>query len=162
VECGKDEPAGTEVRSGGRGRETRAVIPPKGAHLESATWHRLRTTTSRWTMLTSHLPSPFQDLEHLVEEWAIATTSARVEKRLQSTIEHLGSFYRQLAPRADAVLTYLKTVALADISTHDANLLRLMLTLAEVSPAIEWYGRPDGAVGLDSRRMKLVTEFRRV
>ena len=113
-------------------------------------------------MSSPRLPSAFHDLEPLLDEWAIDTTAARVEKRLQSTIEQLDGFYRQLAPRAAAVLEHLKTVSLDDISLPDAHLLRLMLTLAEVSPAIEWYGRPDGAVGLDTRRVKLVTEFRRV
>ena len=45
------------------------------------------------------------------------------------------------------------------MSERDSNLLRLLLTLAEVSPAIEWYGRPDGAIGLDSRRFELILEL---
>jgi hypothetical protein len=110
----------------------------------------------------SLLPNEFEDLDALVEEWAIPTSSARAEKRLQSTIECLEGFYNRLAPRAEGALAYLQTIALEGMSERDSNLLRLLLTLAEVSPAIEWYGRPDGAIGLDSRRFKLVLELSRV
>jgi hypothetical protein len=113
-------------------------------------------------MSMSLLPDEFRDLDDLVEEWAIPTSNARAEKRLQSTMERLTEFYKRMTPRAAHSLAYLQTVGLEGLSASNANLLRLLLTLAEVSPAIEWYGRPDGAIGLDSRRFKLVLELGQV
>ncbi|MFT4585471.1 MAG: hypothetical protein ACI915_005437 [Gammaproteobacteria bacterium] len=54
-------------------------------------------------------------------------------ERLRSTIECLEAFYNRMAPRAERALAYLQTVALDDISEPNANSLRLLLTLAEVS-----------------------------
>ena len=113
-------------------------------------------------MSTDRLPVEFQDLDGLVDEWAIATSGARADKRLTSTIETLRAFYDQLEPHAASALAYLQGITLEALTTTDATLLRLLLTLAEVSPAIEWYGRPDGAIGMDSRRLRLIVELGRV
>jgi hypothetical protein len=42
--------------------------------------------------------------------------------------------------RADAALEYLSTLKLGELDTGQTNLLRLLCSLAEVGPAVEWFG----------------------
>ena len=75
-------------------------------------------------MSADRLPVEFQDLDGLVDEWAIATSGARADQRLTSTIETLRAFYDQLEPRAASALAYLQGITLEALTTTDATLLR--------------------------------------
>lgn len=102
------------------------------------------------------LPHGFEQLAPLLREWALADSAARSNKRQDSSIETLRSFYEAMAPLARPAVEYLKTIPLGDMPPEAERLLKLMLSLAEVSPAVEWYNSPQVYDGFDVRRLRPV------
>lgn len=64
----------------------------------------------------------------------------------------LEEFYAALLPRAEEALVHLSNFKLGKLPEKEACLLKLLLSLAEVTPAIEWYGQPRVIDGLDPER----------
>lgn len=90
----------------------------------------------------SLLPPDFADLEPFVADWVHADASGRMAKRLSSGMPEIKAFYRAMLPRGEAALAYLKGFQLGAVPDDAAQLLKLMLMLAEVAPAVEWYDDP--------------------
>lgn len=88
------------------------------------------------------LPEQFADLEGLVAEWVHPDVVSRMAKRQGSSIADLKAFYETMLPRGEAALAHLRQFALGELPAEVENLLRLMLMLAEVAPAVEWYNDP--------------------
>jgi hypothetical protein len=101
--------------------------------------------------VTSLLPPQFADLERF-GDWALATESARLQRRLRSSMEELNAFYSGMLPRTAAVLEYLNGFPLAELDEPQRRLMYLALSLAEVSGAVELYGQPDHPFGIDMTR----------
>lgn len=99
-------------------------------------------------------PEGFEDLERLAE-WALPTEIERHERRLSSTIEELQDIYDAVLARIDEMLAYLNKTPLNELPPPDQRLLNLALSLAEVAPAIEFYGQPEVVDGFDSNRLKI-------
>ncbi len=99
-------------------------------------------------------PEGYEDLDHLAA-WALPTEIERHERRLSSTIEELREIYDAVLARIDEILTYLNKTPLDELSPRQQNLLNLTLSLAEVAPAIEFYGQPEVVDGFDSKRLKI-------
>ena len=60
--------------------------------------------------------------------------------------------------RADAALAYLSGFELGSLNREQENLLKLCLSLAEIGPAVEWYGAPEVSDGYDPKLVPLVIE----
>jgi len=103
------------------------------------------------------LPDGFADLAPLVADWAHDGVVARMTRRQSSTIAELKAFYEVMLPRGEAVLAHLRQYPLGDLPPEVENLLRLMLMLAEVAPAVEWYNDPMVYDGFPIQRV----QFRR-
>lgn len=86
------------------------------------------------------LPPTFSDLEPWVA-WSLAKETERSHKRQASTQAELRQFYEAMLPRTQAVLTYLNQFSLDALPEEAKRLLYLALSLAEVSPAIELFGK---------------------
>ena len=102
------------------------------------------------------LPAPFVGLEPFVH-WALATEWERFIARESSSREELQMFYDAMMPRAPAIVEYLNRFPLDRMPEDAARLLRMALSVVEVSIAIELYRQPSAFNGFDRTRLK-VTE----
>ena len=102
------------------------------------------------------LPARFATLERFCADWVLPDSSARHAKRLASDYADIKAFYDALLAVAPDVLAYLGERQLGQLDTADSNLLKLMLSLAEVGPAVEWYQQPAVIDGWPAERFPLV------
>lgn len=105
---------------------------------------------------SSLLPPEFAALEPWVEGWVLPDSTARLEKRLTTPLPAIRAFYDALLPQAEAALQYLSTRQLGALTEAEERLLKLLLSLAEMGPAIEWYGTGTYPDPFDARRFPLV------
>ena len=102
----------------------------------------------------SVLPRGFEALEPFVADWVQPDAAARMAKRQASTIEQIRSFYDVILPLGEKALAYLRDFPLGNMPPEAERLLKLMLALAEVGPAVEWYNDPFVYDGFDIRRTR--------
>lgn len=109
------------------------------------------------------LPAPFRDLEGLAAEgWCLGAERQRVAKRHASSPAALRDFYERFSPRLEAVVSYLDS---ADGSPNafgerDQNLMNLLLSMAEVSFAVEKFGSDEASYrGIEASRFVPVHEI---
>ncbi len=107
----------------------------------------------------SLLPKGFKPLEPWVAEWVLADSRARLEKRISTPANHIRAFYDAMLAQAPAALAYLATRQLGALDAAEERLLKLLLSLAEMGPAVEWYGKGDTIDGFDARRFRLVEQM---
>lgn len=104
------------------------------------------------------LPSGFEALEPFIAYWVLPDSVARSARRQSADMTVIREFYEAILPLADSAARYLQGVRLGEMRPEDERLLKLMLSLAEVAPAVEWYGQPQVYDGFDIRRMTLVRQ----
>jgi hypothetical protein len=97
-------------------------------------------------------PSDFGDLERF-SGWVLETEKERHAKRYDASMEEIRDFYDTLKPRMDAVVAYLNQFPLAEMPGEVHRLFLLGLSLMEVSPAIEMFGRQRAVEGFDANQM---------
>ena len=107
----------------------------------------------------SRLPKGFASLERWLDDWVLADSSARLDKRMRSSLEELRAFYDGMLPHAEAALAYLAQCRLGELDEAEERLLKLMLSLAEVGPAIEWYGTGNYPDAFDPKRFPLIVQL---
>ncbi|MDA0824131.1 MAG: hypothetical protein O3C28_17170 [Proteobacteria bacterium] len=105
------------------------------------------------------LPRGFAKLECLVDEWVLPNSQARSEKRFSTSPEELRTFYNTMLEHAEKALASLQKCQLGELSSEQETLLKLMLSLAEVGPAVEWYGEVQATDSFDSRRFPLSVQM---
>ena len=105
---------------------------------------------------TPLLTSAFNELSDLVAGWALTDSTARLEKRLTTPAEEIKAFYDRMLPRAPEALAFLAERRLGALTREEEALLKLLLSLAEMGPAIEWYGTGTYPDAFDARRFPLV------
>lgn len=88
------------------------------------------------------LPAGFEVLEPFTETWVLPDAAARMAMRQASRIEDLRTFYHAMLPMGEAALAWLRGYELGALPPEGERLLKLMLALAEVAPAVEWYDDP--------------------
>jgi hypothetical protein len=104
-------------------------------------------------MSNSILPSDFQDLEPYAD-WALSTETLRNAKRTHSSQDQLKTFANAILPRVDAIATHVDSYAETSLPESSERLFLMLLSLAEVAPAIEYYGQPTVVDGYDNIRFK--------
>lgn len=102
----------------------------------------------------SSLPAGFEALEPFVADWALEDAVARMARRQASGIEEIRRFYDAMLPLGEAALQHLRQFQLGDLPVESERLLKLMLSLAEVAPAVEWYGDPRVYDGFPIERIR--------
>lgn len=86
------------------------------------------------------LPPGFEDLEPFAIYWAVAGQNERRYQRCDTTFEEVKRFYDAMQPRADAAMNYLADFPLREMPGPEARLMRMVLSLAQASMAIEIQG----------------------
>jgi len=103
---------------------------------------------------SSVLPAPFVGLEPFVH-WSLATERERFMARESSSREELQMFYDAMMPRMAAIVEYLNRYPLDRMPDEAMRLLRMALSVVEVSIAIELYRQPKAYNGFDRARLKV-------
>lgn len=117
----------------------------------------MSTTTDEIT--ASGLPAEFADLEPFAG-WIIETQDARYDHRLASSMDEMQALYDAMLPRMPAVIEYCNRYPADDLPDHVRNLMRLTLSLIQVSFPVEAWRQarvPDsGAAAISCIREPLV------
>ncbi len=100
---------------------------------------------------TISLPAGFADLEQFTV-WCKPTEAERNKQRRASEFSDIQALYDAVLPRLDQIFEFLTTYSLDDMPADVRALLELTLALAEVAPAVEWYGQPTVTDGFDPER----------
>lgn len=107
----------------------------------------------------SRLPKGFAALEGWLDDWVLVDSTARFEKRRTTPLAEIRAFYDGMLPHAEAALAWLAERQLGELDEAGERLLKLMLSLAEMGPAIEWYGSGSFPDPFDARRFPLVVQL---
>jgi hypothetical protein len=83
------------------------------------------------------LPPGFEDLVPFVSYWAVAGQNERRHQRCDASFDEIKRFYEAMLPRADEAMQLLAAFPLRDMPGPQARLMRLVLSLAQASMAIE-------------------------
>ena len=109
--------------------------------------------------MTSPLPPGFAPLERYVETWVLPDAAARMVQRQASRIDDLKEFYEAMLPMGEAALAWLRGYELGALPPEGERLLKLMLALAEVAPAVEWYNDPRVFDGFPVERIRYMRQI---
>lgn len=105
------------------------------------------------------LPEGFEALLPFVSTWVLPDASARMAKRQASSIEEIRRFYDAIVPMGERALDYLRPYKLGELPPEGENLLKLMLALVELGPAVEWYDNPQVYDGFPIGRIRYVRQI---
>jgi hypothetical protein len=100
------------------------------------------------------LPAPFVGLEPFAH-WALATEWERFMARESSSREELQMFYDAMMPRMAAIVEFLNRFPLDRMPEDALRLLRMALSVVEVSIATELYRQPNAINGFDRARLEI-------
>ncbi|MGE3691210.1 MAG: hypothetical protein AB7F98_07510 [Novosphingobium sp.] len=100
------------------------------------------------------LPAGFEALEPFVADWCLPDSLARMAKRRASSMDDIKAFYDVAIAQADRALKYLRAFPLGAVPPAEERLLKLMLSLAEVGPAVEWFDSPHVYDGFDATKIR--------
>lgn len=103
-------------------------------------------------MSEAFLPEQFRELEQW-KAWSLATEQERSDRRQASTMEDIKAFYAAMLARMEEVLPYLDQFSVDALPEDATRLFYLMLSLAEVAPAVEQFGQPSVVDGYDVKRV---------
>jgi hypothetical protein len=107
-------------------------------------------------MISKKLPPGFQDLEPLVERWALPTERQRNVQHLSCSMGEVKEYYDALLARADDIIAHLQELEANgrpnSIPQESKNLFYLLLSLAEVSQSVEVHGQIGVVDGFPSHR----------
>jgi hypothetical protein len=90
------------------------------------------------------LPKGFEDLAPFVAEWGhLETHDQRYLQRQKLSMERLNAYYEVVMPRMEAIFEHLDSFTYGEeLPPAEALLFRVVMGMAEVSQAVELYGRP--------------------
>ena len=100
------------------------------------------------------LPAGFEALEPFVETWVLPDSLARMARRRASSMDDIRAFYEVTIQLADRALAHLRAFKLGELPGEEERLLKLMLSLAEVGPAVEWFDSPHVYDGFDATKIR--------
>ena len=104
------------------------------------------------------LPEGFEILES-VAAWSLPTETERIKRRQASSFAEIAEFRDAVLPELPRIFEYLNAKDLGTLSATDENLLFLMLALAEIAPAVEFYRQAAVIEGFDALRFMPVENF---
>lgn len=100
----------------------------------------------------SRLPAGFESLESWVDTWSLATETERYTRRHASRQEDMVAFRDAMLPALDGAVEYLNRFPLDSMPEDALRLYHLVMSLAEVAPAVELYGQPAAPDSFDPAR----------
>jgi hypothetical protein len=110
-------------------------------------------------MSETNLPQGFEMLEPFTTDWVLPDAVGRMHKRQASTMADIKIFYDAMLPHGVPALDYLKQFTLGALPPEGERLLKLMLALAEIAPAVEWYNGPQVTDGFPVQRIRYLRQI---
>ena len=104
------------------------------------------------------LPEGFSIVQKFLDVWSLSDSRARAHKRQTTAMNEIQAFYDAMRPLSAAAIDYLNDYALGELNAEGENLLKLMLSFAEISTAVEWYGSPSVPDSIDNARFELICQ----
>lgn len=104
------------------------------------------------------LPKQFEALTPFVG-WCLATETERNRKRNSSAMPELLAFRDAILPQVDEVVRYLDGFSIDALPPDELNLMHMLLSLAEIAPAVECYRQPGVIDGYDPARFVADEQF---
>jgi hypothetical protein len=98
------------------------------------------------------LPAEFADLEPFIG-WALESERERNAKRYATEMIDIQRFHDAMVARAEAAIAYLDRKGFENLDPADRELLNMLLSLAEVAPAVTFYNSPQVSGGVDPKRV---------
>ena len=98
------------------------------------------------------LPAAFSDLTCFVGTWALPTETQRNMQRHTVGMEAIVEFKDAMLPKVDGIVAWLNQYELASLPEEAKTLMYLLLSFAEIAPAVEFYQQPAVIDGYDPRR----------
>lgn len=86
------------------------------------------------------LPEQFASLNDY-SQWALTTETLRTTMRHRASMEEIKSFSEAMLQQLDAALAYVDSFGDEVLPSSAQALMSMVLSLAEVAPAIEFYGQ---------------------
>jgi len=86
------------------------------------------------------LPEQFASLNDY-SQWALPTETLRTTMRHRASMDEIKSFSQAMLQQLDAALAYIDSFADEALPSSAQALMSMVLSLAEVAPAIEFYGQ---------------------
>lgn len=100
----------------------------------------------------SRLPPGFEALEPWLDTWCLPSETERFRRRHASLQEDMLAFKDAIVPVLDDAVSYLNQFPLEALPEDGLRLYYLVMSLAEVAPAIELYGQPGAPDSFDPAR----------
>ena len=105
------------------------------------------------------LPPGYEAIEPFVADWVLPDAVARMAKRQSSQMQDIRRFYDAMLPLGEQALNYLRGFQLGSLPPPAERLLKLMLALAEIAPAVEWYNDARVYDGFDVGRIHYIRQI---
>ncbi len=109
--------------------------------------------------MSAPLPPGFESAEPFIAHWVLPDANARMHQRQATAIADIRRFYETMLPLGEAALAWLREWDLGTLPPEGERLLKLMLALAEVAPAVEWYNDPRVTDGFPVERFRYVRQI---
>lgn len=107
--------------------------------------------------MSNVLPVEFGDLEHF-SGWAVSTESARMTRRISSTMAELTEYYSTLLPRMEAIAAHLDQWDLPDLPNAEKPLLYMALMYMEAAVSVELFKDPDVPESSPAEKLTVLSE----
>lgn len=104
------------------------------------------------------LPTPFAHLAPF-HHWSLATETERTRMRNTSDMADIIAFKDAMLAQVDAIVAYLNGFPLDAMPPPEAALMHMLLSLAEVAPAVEAYHQPGVIDGYEFSRFVADEKF---
>ncbi|WP_347557628.1 hypothetical protein [Robbsia sp. KACC 23696] len=113
------------------------------------------------TAISRPVPPAFDALAPFVPMWALATETERSIQRHTAGMPQILAFRDAILPQVNDIVDWLNGFALSTLDAHPEamTMMYLLLSLAEIAPAIEFYNQPDVIDGYDARRFQADEQF---
>ena len=91
-------------------------------------------------MADRSLPETFAELEPFID-WALVTEAERTHKRQTADMAEIRAFYEAMIPQMPNIIDYLNQFPLETMPANAQQLMNMTLSLAEIAPAVELFGK---------------------
>lgn len=105
------------------------------------------------------LPEAFSALQGFVGTWALASETERNIQRHRQSMPAIIAFKDAMLEQIEELLVFVNRKPLAELDEVDSVLLKLLLSLAEIAPAVECYNQQEVVYGFDPRRFVAEEDF---
>lgn len=104
------------------------------------------------------LPAAFAHLDPFIA-WSLPSETERNIKRHETSMDDIRKFAEVMLENTDRIVEYLNGFDVNALRDEELALMHMLLSLAEVAPAIEFYQQQAVVDGYDPRRFAAEEDF---